>query len=74
MNLLKCPIPGKNFLTETSVNIILKSWRPEIARRYGIYIKIDNYFVIKIEFNPVLPPLPEAIEFLTRIYKSGVGY
>ena len=69
MNLLACLIPCKNFLTKTCVNIILRRWRP-----YSIYIKQWQLFCNKKRINSVLPPLTESINFLTRIYKSGVNY
>ena len=34
----------------------------------------DKHFVMKKKNNPVSPPLNKAIEFLTIIYRSGVGY
>ena len=69
MNLLACLIPCKNFLSKSSVSIILRRWRP-----YSIYIKQWQLLCNKKRINSVLPPLTESIKFLTRIYKSGVDY
>ena len=63
----------ENFSTE-SVDIIIRSWRPGTARRYSTYIKQWKIFCNEKQINPISPPLTEAVEFLTKVYQSGVGY
>ena len=61
-------------ISSESVDIILKSWRPATARRYSTFIKQWKVFCHEKQINQISPPLTEAIEFLTKIYKSGVGF
>ncbi|XP_046350514.2 uncharacterized protein LOC124131340 [Haliotis rufescens] len=61
-------------LPESSVCIIMNSWRKATRHQYRSYLDKWNIFCVKTNSDPLDPSPVVCIKFLTELYDSGVGY
>ena len=61
-------------LSQDTQNIILLSWRGGTKKQYDGYIKKWQVFCSEWGTDPVHATVETVLEFLTELYKSGIGY
>ena len=66
--------PGATNLSAESIRIIQQSRGPPTTKIYDNYIGKWKVFCREMGINPISPSLNQPIEFLTKIFESGVGY
>ena len=55
-------------------NTIMASWRKGTTKQYRSYLSRWTNFCKKQQISPYSPGTTKAIEFLTELFHSGVGY
>ena len=61
-------------LSTESIDILSKGWRPKTIKRYERYIKQWVEFCSKWKISPIQTSATIAVEFLTEVFHTGVGY
>ena len=60
--------------SDESIDIMCASWRPSTIKQYEIYFKKWLDFCGRRQTNPLLFDEVLAVEFLTVLFQSGIGY
>ena len=61
-------------LSGESTNIVLSSWWPTTTRQYSSYISKWTAYCHERKSDPVYSTIPEVLNFLTALFRSGLGY
>ena len=66
--------PGATKLSAESIRIIQQNRRPSNTKRYDNYIGKWKVFCWERDIDPISKSLDQSIEFLIKVFESGVGY
>ena len=60
--------------SKQATDIMCSSWRTETQKRCACYVAKWRRYAHSRHINPISPSISEAVNFLARLYKSGLGY
>ena len=66
--------PGATNVSAESIRIINQSRHPSTTKKYDYYIGKWKVFCREKGIDPASTSLDQPVEFLTKIFESGVGY
>jgi len=61
-------------LSEQAIDIVMSSWQESTKKQYRTYLARWYKFSTKQSCDPLQPTVTDVIEFLTKLFHSGIGY
>ncbi|XP_013402746.2 uncharacterized protein LOC106168283 [Lingula anatina] len=61
-------------ISESAINIIMRSWRDSSHKQYRTYLNKWRVFCFEREIDPIRPPVGLALDFLVELVNTGLSF